>query len=444
MARRPITAYVDYQQRAKEFSVGGVVYPTWGENTDISGRVVAVWPAIGMVDVEWPHGTERVPVEDLQRLTSDTPHEPPQPEHDNVPGGTGTVSVPGGPDKLPHRASVERVAEAFVKKALYWAAADRQYKATGGECDGGQFRCPKCKDAVLRPASYKRREGQSEKLLGCPECLFLIKREDIIGHPDYDDGSTGQEPFERLRVRASRRRTAGADRKLVQKVEGLFPRDEFPDETPEDIAEYLEDSVSADADIRVNRMLARVENEKSKWKFSEGKTEKINDSISVDVGGYDQDEVWIHKDAEFPKDITVTVNIALDGKKAMLAVSRDFLGFFNRRQTATVVEALKKLKLKDLWETVAKSVVGDHDVTASPDAFMGTLIEKAALNYAYDQSFDSVDWDDEAAPGIVASPVQSWLDLKVQDGSRKLKWLGNSRFQATYKFSLRGRIEWDY
>jgi len=206
MSQARTGAYIDFQQRAKEFSVGRVVYPTWGESTDTNGRVTAVWPAIGMVDVEWPHGNERVPVEELQLLTDKTDYDPPR--SDNVPGGAETVSVPGGPEGLPKRAdvdiraSVRRVAEAFVKRALYWASVDRQYKATIEECGGGQYRCPKCKDGILQPAAYKRRDGQSERLLGCPNCLFLIKRNDIIGHPDYDDGSAVKEPFSKLRVQA--------------------------------------------------------------------------------------------------------------------------------------------------------------------------------------------------------------------------------------------------
>ena len=443
MARRPTTAYVDYQQRAREFSVGGVVYPTWGENVDISGRVVAVWPAIGMVDVEWPHGTERVPVEDLQRLTSDTDHAPPLPEHNNVPGGTGTVSVPGGPEKLPHRTAVHRVAQAYVKKALYWAASDRQYKATGLECDGGQYRCPKCKEAILRPASYKRRDGQSEKLLGCPDCLFLIKRQDIIGHPDYDDGP--QEPFGKLRVRATwrRRKTAKADRKLVQKIEKLFPRNEFPDDTPEDIAGYIEDAVGTEAHSRIRRLLERVEGPAAKrCKFSAGATESISDSIAVDQGPYEA-ELYLSKEAEFPREVTATITISLDTKKAVAEAERDILAQFDRRQAPRVSKALNALSLKALWEETAKRAMEDHEVEdTSPDTFLGSALERAALDYAYDQSYDSVDWDDEATD-IVEAPVDSHLDLQVQGGTRKLKWLGNSRFQAAYTFPFRGRIEWD-
>lgn len=179
-------AYVDYQRRAREFQVGNIVYPILGLAAQ-SGRVMAVWPAIGMVDVEFSTGSVRMPVEDLQRYESKD-YQPPEVGDDNIPGGAGTVSVPGGPHKLPHTSSDhirDRVARAFVKKALYWASADRQYKATKAELDGGNYTCPKCGQDHLRKAIYKRRGGQSVPLLGCGMCLFLIKQEDILGDPSY-------------------------------------------------------------------------------------------------------------------------------------------------------------------------------------------------------------------------------------------------------------------
>jgi len=204
-------AYVDYQQRASEFAVGDLVYPFFSGNSDLIGRVMAVWPAIGMVDVEWPHGSERYPVEDLQQYQSKD-YRPPDVGHDNIPGGAGAVSVPGGPAELPgdtqdpprkDTEKIARVARAFVKRALYWASKDRQYRATRGEVNSGNFMCPKCGKHPLRPAVYKRRDGQSVPLMGCRGCLFLIKQVDIIGHPSYDDGSSVNEPFAQLRVGAA-------------------------------------------------------------------------------------------------------------------------------------------------------------------------------------------------------------------------------------------------
>lgn len=180
---RRATVYVDYQQRAAEFSVGDLAYPLAG-GTDESqaGRVVAVWPAIGQVDLEFPWGSGRYGVEDLQRVTN-TVAIPPKVEDSSVPGGAGTVSVSGGPRK----ASLDRLTHAWVKQALYWASTDRHYQATKAELEAMSYTCPKCKKGTLRNTIYKRSEGRSERLLGCPSCLFLIKRCDIIGDPDYDE-----------------------------------------------------------------------------------------------------------------------------------------------------------------------------------------------------------------------------------------------------------------
>ena len=173
--RRFAENYVNYQERATEFSVGDVVVP-FGLWDSQSGRVTAVWPAIGMVDVEFPSGNARFPVEELQRMGADGQAEPPS--TDSTPGGGGTVSVPGGP--YPSKKSANRVAQAFVKKSLYWAQKDRQYRMTGPESAAGKPNCPKCPDIPLQRAIYKRRDGSSERLQGCPGCMFLIKDADIV------------------------------------------------------------------------------------------------------------------------------------------------------------------------------------------------------------------------------------------------------------------------
>ena len=193
--------YVDYQQRAAEFAVGDAVSSPAAAAYHLLGTVVAVYPAIGMVDVEWPNGAERLAVEDIQRYEDGHPA-PPAVENSNVPGGAAKVSVPGGPK------SASRVAHSYVKKALYWAAPDRKYKASRAECEADQYLCPNCKDVTLRAASYKRLEGASERLLGCPQCLFLIQRCDIIGHPEYDEVGVGKKA-EQVEVPVVRQRTTG-------------------------------------------------------------------------------------------------------------------------------------------------------------------------------------------------------------------------------------------
>ena len=157
-----MSAYTDYQTRAAEFSVGDIVFP-YEAGSDKSGTVVSVYPAIGMVDVQFPNGSKRYPVEDLQRADGPLPS-----DYDSVPGGAGTVSLPGGP-------SSEKV-------ALYWAEKDRGYHATKAECPSGPYSCPKCKETPLKKAVYKRRGGASEHLFACPGCMFLIKNLDIHHH----------------------------------------------------------------------------------------------------------------------------------------------------------------------------------------------------------------------------------------------------------------------
>ena len=149
-----------------------------------------MYPAIGMVDVEFPHGNFRFPVEDLQRIDPEVVGVKP-PESSSVPGGVGTVPVSPGPppeakgsDRVAVAQMARRVAEAHVKRALYWAAKDRHYRATQSELESGTYLCPKCKTPLKR-ARYKRKRGQSFSLYGCPQCMFLIKTCDIMGDPDY-------------------------------------------------------------------------------------------------------------------------------------------------------------------------------------------------------------------------------------------------------------------
>ena len=167
------TTYVDYQARATAFKVGDRVYPILKGNPSNGGTVVAVWPAIGMVDVQYPHGATRVPVEDLLIDTGSSIDGTVDVAYDSVPGGTHTVSVPGGP-------TPNRVASRHVH-SVYWAAKGRQYKPSKTELETGNLCCPRCEDAYLRRTIYKMEDGRRAKLFVCPECLFLIRRDDILG-----------------------------------------------------------------------------------------------------------------------------------------------------------------------------------------------------------------------------------------------------------------------
>lgn len=175
MPKRKAT-FIDVQERAQEFSPGTIVVPTGGSPTE-AGRVVAVWPAIGMVDVQFPWGNKRIEVSEIQIL--DEEGAPVPPNHEDIPGGPETVEVSGGPamdlEKVSHS-----VAQSFLEKqALYWADKGRKYRVTRREQESGDFTCPKCneEDTYLKPCVYKKRV----RLLGCPSCLFLIKESDILG-----------------------------------------------------------------------------------------------------------------------------------------------------------------------------------------------------------------------------------------------------------------------
>lgn len=173
----------NWQARAQEFAVGMQVALVNGGRTDV-GRVSALYPAIGMVDVEFPHTSTRLPVEDLYPLR-DSDFE--APIHENVPGGAGIgafVSEGGPQDNLIDMdldAAIKRVATAHIKKALYWNGRDRKYRCTRSEHQEGSYACPKkpC-DGTLRRTIYKRVDGRSVRLLGCPNCLFLIRENDIL------------------------------------------------------------------------------------------------------------------------------------------------------------------------------------------------------------------------------------------------------------------------
>jgi hypothetical protein len=162
-----------YQEIAAELSVGDLVVP-YGQGTEYSaGRIVALWPGIGMAEVQYSRGNRRYPVEDLVRLNADRQVDPPS-QSNSVPGGLPNAVVSGGPNP-------SRVAHAFIKRALYWAARDRKYRPTRAEAGAGTYCCPKCGgDATLRRTTYGREDGRNVKLLACPECLFLIREDDVL------------------------------------------------------------------------------------------------------------------------------------------------------------------------------------------------------------------------------------------------------------------------
>ena len=157
------TVYIDYQERAKAFKKGMRVYTFWEGNSSQPGVVVAVFPAIGMIDVQYPTGIKRLPVEEIvdeQLKVLD---------QDNARSKATPVTT-----KL-----AKRIASRHVKKAIYWVERGRKYRLCKGE-DPKKPNCPRCKTQMDRSV-YKRRDGVSEKLFACRSCLFIIKTTDVEG-----------------------------------------------------------------------------------------------------------------------------------------------------------------------------------------------------------------------------------------------------------------------
>ena len=153
------TAFVDTQELARTYFPGDVIAMFLG-NHDAVGRLLAVYPATGMVDVQWPHGIQRVSVEDLQLVSRDT---------------TPTL----GEEEAP----VQKVVP-IQKQAIYWAQPDRKYRASGLERELGKYACPRCSRNMVH-ATHRRQGGSNLRILACWKCRFLVDPADIEGHPSF-------------------------------------------------------------------------------------------------------------------------------------------------------------------------------------------------------------------------------------------------------------------
>jgi predicted RNA-binding Zn-ribbon protein involved in translation (DUF1610 family) len=92
--------------------------------------------------------------------------------------------------------------EARIKQGLYWAQADRNYRATKAEHDAGKYRCPKCGHEHLRKAIYKMDGGARHRLYVCPNCTFVVKQDNIHTEhlePRLAEKSRGEREAELLR-----------------------------------------------------------------------------------------------------------------------------------------------------------------------------------------------------------------------------------------------------
>jgi len=96
--------YTNYQESALRFQIGDIVRANGlGIDNIVSGEVVAVFPAIGMVDVQYPNGVKRYPVDEIDHVNKRPFF------RDDLPSGGSNVSLPNGP-------SARKVASEYLKK----------------------------------------------------------------------------------------------------------------------------------------------------------------------------------------------------------------------------------------------------------------------------------------------------------------------------------------
>ncbi len=233
---------IDYWKLTRDFSTGDAVQrfaPGLGglSLSPFLGVVTAVHRGLGVVDVQWPYGNERVFPDDIVRVNPQMSfYLPPSLDQSYMSfdiqkarekwASTArpwrTIELPAGfhkelaklwtkaahevaaYDDLWHRYSsfgardedirdeVEkfylvaqnlanlRIQQHTAKTATYWVAQNRQYRVTNDEFQGRKPACPKC-GQQMRKTNYKMEEGARHRLFACPKCLFLIKRDNLLG-----------------------------------------------------------------------------------------------------------------------------------------------------------------------------------------------------------------------------------------------------------------------
>jgi hypothetical protein len=202
---------IDYWKLTKDFKPGDTVQrvlPGQGIGPYV-GRVLAVLPGIGFLDIQWPTGSERVSPEELILVKPEFGEFlPPQTAWSYFPGldvkmaaGAGrwrTTEVPAGfhkeltrvfnrgagevqaYDEMWHRYAsyaddeslrdevskfyrfasnaFDLLVQQAGKEAAYWASRDRNYRATKPEMGAGKPNCPRCGNQ-MRKTVYKMRDG---------------------------------------------------------------------------------------------------------------------------------------------------------------------------------------------------------------------------------------------------------------------------------------------
>lgn len=230
---------IDFWKLTKGFKVGDTVQRFAPGTMGLSmspfvGRVTCVHRGLGMVDVQWPYGNEQVLPNELVQVDSkimgifpptldqtylsvsvqrDLQASVPKWRTTEVPAGfhrelarqwsKGASEVAAydavwdrfsseGMNDDAVRSEIEkfylvahnlidfRLQQHVRKTAAYWAASNRQYRATSDELSSRRPSCPKC-GTSMKKTTYKMMEGSRTRLFACPKDLFLLKQSDILG-----------------------------------------------------------------------------------------------------------------------------------------------------------------------------------------------------------------------------------------------------------------------
>lgn len=236
---------IDYWKLTKEFKTGDMVqrFAPGAGGYSLSaflGRVTAVHRGLGVLDVQFPYGNERVFPDDIVLVHPSASSWFPPAYIDQTYMGLDTqkarelwasanarklwrsTELPPGfhvalarawslgrdevasYDEMWRRYANTGVADAILrdeiakfylvgrnlvelriqqhaaKTAAYWVAQNRQYRVTKEEHKIGKPVCPKCGTQMKR-TTYKMDKGAKHRLFACPKDLFLIKQTDILG-----------------------------------------------------------------------------------------------------------------------------------------------------------------------------------------------------------------------------------------------------------------------
>lgn len=235
---------IDYWKLTREFAEGDHVQKIDVIGGDLSpyvGRVTAVHRGLGVLDVQWPFGHERVFPDDVVRLNpklapilppallDQTPNTydvnqarlastspwrirelPPKFYFDLARAWHGRVSEVVAYDDLYRSYVAQGVNDEAIRDevgrfyrfaknlgllrikmaaaragfrnrdAAYWVSQNRTYRATALEVKARRPNCPKCAKAMRR-ATYKMHKGARVKLFACGKCLYLLDPASILG-----------------------------------------------------------------------------------------------------------------------------------------------------------------------------------------------------------------------------------------------------------------------